>query len=168
MPRIGSLKGFSVSASLSPSTTAYTKGDIIGGKATFPNIIDQDYGSVRLISAQLIDTSTVTPVPYKLMLWGKDMTASGTGVGTVWTDNGAFDAYDSDLANIGAVVSFATGNLTQLADNQIWNTADINQNIDVTSSDRAIYGALIAASTGGGAFTSGGTLTINLNFERLE
>jgi hypothetical protein len=168
MPRTGSLKGFTESASFTPSTTTYTKGDIVGGKLTFHDIIDQDFGSVRLISAQLIDTSTVTPVPYKLMLWGKDMTGSGTGTGTVWTDNSAFDAYDSDLATVGAVISFATGNVLQLADNQMWNTADINQSIDVTSSDRAIYGALIAASTGGGAFTSGGTVTVNLNFERIE
>lgn len=168
MPNQGSLKGFTVSASNTPSTTAYTKGDIVGGKFTFSNIIDQDYGSVRLISADLIDTCTTTPVPYKLLLWGSTITGSGTGVGTVWTDNGAFDAYDSDLANLGAVVTFSTGSVLQLADNQVYHASAIDQDINVSSSDRAIRGALIATSTGGSAFTSGGSLTINLAFERIE
>ena len=168
MPSQGSLKGFTASVALSPSTTVYTKGDIVGGKITIPNVIDNDYGSVKLVSAVLLDTSTTTPVPYKLFLWGRDMTGSGTGVGTVWTDNSAFDPYDSDLATIGAIVSFSTGNVQQLADNQVYYAADINQDINVNTSARALYGALIAASTGGSAFSSSQALTLNLDIERIE
>ena len=159
MPISGSLKGKTRICTVVPSTTAYTAGDNIGGKLTFTNIITNDYGSILLKSARLMDTSTAA-YGSTLFLTGQDLST-----GTAFTDNSAFDPADTDLPKLEGVVPFSTSNVQLLANAQIYHANAVDQIINVNSSDRSIYGALVAVGTP--TFACAQEATIVIEFEEL-
>jgi len=162
MPKTSGVKKFSNtvvvgSNELTPSTVAYTAGDVVGNLLTFTDIVPGDFGGGTLTGAELIDTSTVI-ASIDLLLF--DSIPDSTNYDS---DNAALDIADTDLARAIGVISFSSADVKQFADNQIYFVSGGSQGIYLND-DNELYGALVARSAP--SYSSGETLMVKLHIQR--
>jgi len=127
---------FAESSDISPSTTAYADGDVIGGIITFSDVVN-DIGGGVVKDAVLADTSTVA-TSLNLFLFNQSPSS-------VADDNDGFDPADSDLPYIFGRFEFASGSFEQFADNQICEAASNEQ--PFYTEDGNLYGVLVSRGT---------------------
>jgi hypothetical protein len=142
------------------STSAYTAGDVVGGKITFTNALRLTSGSARLKSLTLVDEDNEKSA-FTLLLFDSDYTLVADNV--TWTWNTA------DHAKLVAAISVRGGDISADGD---WVTvggdavatiplADI---LVVGSGVASLYGALITHSTP--TFGTTSDLHLHLGLER--
>jgi len=158
MPNIGTRTTKVVSASVSPSTTAYSAGDLVGGLITFEDVIEADYGGGLIVHSSIVDLAKQSAA-LKLMLFNGSLS---TGTGTTLTDNAAADIGDSDIKDkyIGHL-TFTTGEYVVMNDNSAATNAE--QIAFYLASGRDLYGVLVTQGTP--TYTSGEVITIKLGIE---
>ena len=158
MPNIGTRRTKVISASVSPSATAYAAGDLVGGLITFEDVIEADYGGGLIVHSSIVDLAKQSAA-LKLMLFNGSLS---TGTGTTLTDNEAADIGDSDIKDkyIGHL-TFTTGEYVVLSDNSAATNAE--QISFYLPSGRDLYGVLVTQGTP--TYTSGEVITVKLGIE---
>lgn len=132
-----------LSVSPTPSTAAYSSGDLVGGKLTFDvsQFARENEGGVVLDNV-LVSDKAAQSANMDLVLFLEDPTT-----GTVFTDNAAFDIHDDDLSKVAAVVPVTTHHA--FADNNVSRAVnlDLGLKLNQTNTDRNLYGALVSRAT---------------------
>lgn len=142
-----------VSVTPTIEAAAYGAGDLIGGKMTFSNLLNQDVPTGELRKVYVYDLAK-QGVSLTLILFDSDPSS------TTFTENAALDIHDSDLTKIIAIVPLTTH--LALADSGVTYADEIAKSIKVAAGVRTIYGCLLAVGTPTYASTS--DLTVKLGF----
>lgn len=119
------------------TTPAYSAGDAIGTKGTITNacLSRSNRGEVRGVT---IDDLAMQSADIDLVLFSADPTA------TTFTDNGALDIADADLAKVTAVIPITTHKT--FADNSVSQAKNIAYPFQCNSSG-TLYYVLVARGT---------------------
>ncbi len=145
-----------VSAVVSPDTNIYAAGDQLGVKLSFSNVLLDDIGGGIVKSAILTDLST-NAAAIDLLLFSSNPSIASSD------NNEALDIADSDLINLCGKFHFSTGSYTQLSDNEVAISSDIDQAFYLPATDRVLYG--VCVSRGTPTYASASDLNILLQIE---
>jgi len=145
-----------ITATVTPSTTGYASGDIIGSLITFSNVLGRDAGGGIIKSAMLVDMAK--QVKKATLLLFKEALATGG----ITADNSALDLADTDIPNITGRIVFGTGSYVSLADNAVAFSTDKDVAFELEDGND-LYGLLLSGGTG--TYTSGEDLTVILEIQ---
>lgn len=149
-----------VSVTPTIEAAAYATGDVIGGKLTFTNALQQTVASGYAVSAMISDKAAQA-VDLDLVLFRQDPSS------TTFTENAALDINDADLSKVLGVINFASASRFAFADNSVHYVGSLALPIEGRSStgmSGTIYGVLV--SRGAPTFASTSDLTITIGVAR--
>ncbi len=126
------------------TSPAYSSGDLIGGKLSFPEICPSRSGRGLLVSATIFDLSAQA-TDMDLVLFATDPSA------TTFTDNAVLDIDDADLTKIIAYIPFGSSSRATFNDNGIKFLGERAQPVRCQTSTgaptRTLYGAIVSRGT---------------------
>lgn len=122
------------SNALTVDTNAYASGDNLGGKLSFDLSRFRDFDSICLKKVMLADKADQSVV-IDLVLFDSDPS------GTTFTDNGALDIADADIAKIIDVIQIS--HYYNFADNSVAVETPETPIYLQTNSTMTLYGALV-------------------------
>jgi hypothetical protein len=140
------------STSISPNSTAYASGDLIGRKLVLPGLVA--YGGGRsLISSMALSDLDKQNVAIDVLFFESDPT------GTTFTDNAALDVADADMPKICGLFSITASDYANFNDNSL---ATVKPAIGLnTNGTSVVYAALI--SRGAPTFTTAKALNLKVH-----
>ena len=123
-------------SSVGANTTAYTSGDLLGGKLTLTDAGRKNLGTVVVLSATITDLDK-QDLALDVVIFSSDPD------GTTFTNNAALDVADADLAKIVGVIKIATTDYHDFNDNSVAVVRNLGIACQADSSGD-LYAAIVA------------------------
>lgn len=142
---------------LTVQAAAYATGELIGGKNTLVGAGRFKNGTGVIQSLTLVDQAN-QKVPIDLVVFNADPS------NTTFTENGALDVADADMAKITGVISILASDYVSFADNAVASRQGIGQVFQSTEADGDLYFALVSR----GAPTYAATTDLIIKFGILQ
>ena len=131
-------RGYGV-ANVNPNSTAYTSGDLIGGKLTLAGVAPYSGAGILIQKVALSDLAKQDAAVDVVFF-------NANPDGTTFTDNSALDVADADLPKVAGFLSIAAGDYCDFNDNSIANKSDTPVEVKLNGTS-VLYAVVVARDT---------------------